>query len=100
MTLPPPGARTNRLVQIAESNPRAFRRAFPAWLAKNRAIFDLFEFTAYTLRKLGQRPSAQQIADAIRSQARRTINNDFVPGMARLYNLLHPDHALFRTNRH
>lgn len=85
--------RTARLLALVRRHPQQFRRRFPEWLEKNRTTFDCFELAAIS-RNAGT--SAKCIADSLRAGG-RAINNDYVPGMARLYSLLHPEHNFFRS---
>ena len=80
-----------------------FRSDFPVWLAKNESIWKRFEQEANFLWINGRRHySARTIIEFIRHETavRQVdgdfkINNSYVPDLARLYSVLHPERPLF-----
>lgn len=80
-----------------------FRSDFPVWLAKNESVWKRFEQEANFLWINGRRHySARTIIEFIRHETavRQVdgdfkINNSYVPDLARLYSVLHPERPLF-----
>ena len=80
-----------------------FRSDFPVWFSRNHAIWRRFEQEANFLWINGRRHySARTIIEFIRHETNVRqldtdfkINNSYVPDLARLYGLLHPERTLF-----
>lgn len=94
---------TRFLLHRVHENRDRFRSDFPVWLAKNESVWKRFEQEANFLWINGRRHySARTIIEFIRHETavRQVdgdfkINNSYVPDLARLYSVLHPDRPLF-----
>lgn len=94
---------TRFLLHRVHENRDRFRSDFPVWLAKNESVWKRFEQEANFLWINGRRHySARTIIEFIRHETavRQVdgdfkINNSYVPDLARLYSVLHPERPLF-----
>jgi hypothetical protein len=79
-----------------------FRPGFLSWLRLNRSIYEQFEIQAtFAIDRGWQRFSARTIIEEIRHFTRMRengncsfkINNCWAPDLARVFTILHPQHA-------
>ena len=88
--------------------PADFRPDFRVWLAENHHVFAEFERRALQVAARRDHYSARTIMEVIRHDSvigelsgSWKINGNFVPDCARLFALLHPQHAsLFEFREH
>jgi len=88
--------------------PADFRPDFRVWLAENHHVFAEFERRALQVAARRNHYSARTIAEVIRHDTAigelsgtYKVNGNFVPCMARLFALLHQQHAgLFEFREH
>lgn len=93
-------AQTNAIAMVA-LNQGKFRHDFTTWLAGNWHVFEYFAHAANAVWSHGWRHySARTIWEVMRhrSAVRETactfkLNDHRVPDVARLYMLMHPEHA-------
>lgn len=94
---------SNAMVQVASilyANKEAFRRDFDQWLFRNWPIWSRFEEESSRIWQRGRKKySARTIIEYIRHETNLSerhdctykINNSYVPDLARLYGLIHPE---------
>lgn len=92
----------NALSKVAEINADEFRADFPSWLLANSAIYFEFERQAKLIASRRDYYSARTIIEVMRHNSALSdrdgnfrLNNNRTPDLARLFSILHPEHAGF-----
>lgn len=88
-------------VRLAYMRREQFTEAFLDYLPANVAVFAAFEREALTIIRRGfVHYSARTIIEVLRHHSalaevdgKFKLDNDFTPGLARLFGLAHPEHA-------
>lgn len=89
-------------VKTAQLYAADFRADFPEWLRANHPIYAEFERQAMNIAARRDRYSARTILEVMRHNSALSengghfkLNNNRAPCMARLFSIMHPEHAGF-----
>ena len=90
----------DKIQQLIKDNPTKFSAEFPQWISENENIFDSFAVEAKKVRLRGfKHYSSRTIVEFLRHHTNLReasggfkINDHSVPYLARLFDLMYPEH--------